>query len=97
MRGNMTEQILNSRLKTKERLMAYGELFPEITQKLSKQEYAYYVCYTEGLTLKEVGERYKVSAVRVRQVLARVERRFRYKAREVIETCQKLKELADKL
>ena len=44
----MIEQGLNSRLNTRHRLIAYGELFPEITQKLSKMEYLYYIKYTEG-------------------------------------------------
>lgn len=97
MRGNMAEEVLNTRLKTRERLMAYGEIFPELTQKLTKQEYKYYIWYTEGLTLKEVGEKYGVTPERVKQVLSRVERKFRAKARDAIETCRQLKELADLL
>ena len=93
----MIEVVVNTRLKARERLMAYGELFPEVTQKLSKQEYNYYIWYTEGLTLQEVGEKYNVTPERVKQVLSRVERKFRLKAREIIELYYTIKELVDKL
>lgn len=93
----MIEQGLNSRLNTRHRLMAYGELFPEITQKLSKMEYLYYIKYTEGLTLAEIGALYNTTPQQVRQILVGTELKFKQKAREIIETCKKLKHLISNL
>lgn len=83
-----------SKITTRQRLIAYGELLPEVTQCFTRQEYRYYVEYTEGLTLAEVGKLNTVSAVRVRQVLSKVESKFKRKANKLVKVYGKLKELS---